>query len=58
MTDSILVAFDTTGGKDKDILIVGKKRPNESVEIINAFQDEEAIELWNRLTVKKEKENG
>jgi hypothetical protein len=58
MTDSILVAFDTTGGKDKDILIVGKKRPNESVEIINAFQGEEAIELWNRLTVKKEKGNG
>ena len=57
MTDSILVAFDTTGGKDKDILIVGKKRPNESVEIINAFQGEEAIELWNRLTVKKEKGN-
>lgn len=52
MTDSILVAFDDSG---KGVLIVGKKRLNESAEIINAFEGDEAKELWKKLTVKKEK---
>lgn len=54
-TESILVGFDYTNGVDKSVLIVGKKRPNKSVEIINAFQGPEAEELWKRLTTKKEK---
>ncbi len=36
-----------------DILVVGRKRPNESVEIVNAFQGEEAKELYSRLVTKK-----
>ena len=36
------------------MLIVGRKRMNQSVEIINAFQDEEAKELYKRLTTKKD----
>lgn len=56
MADSILVAYDNAAG-DNPVLIVGKKRPNQSVEIINAFQGDEAKELWDKLTVKKEKEN-
>lgn len=54
VTDSILVgySFDTTS--DEPVLIVGKKRLNESVEIINAFQGEEAKELYQRLITKKE----
>ena len=56
MADSILVAYDNKSG-DIPVLIVGKKRPNQSVDIINAFQGDEATELWNRLIVKKEKEN-
>lgn len=53
-TDSVLVGFDYTNGVDNSVLIVGKKRPNQSVEIINAFQGAEAEELWKKLTVKKE----
>ena len=53
-TESILVGFDHTNGMDKSVLIIGKKRPNKSVEIINAFQGPEAEELWRRLTTKKE----
>ena len=52
--ESILVGFDYTNGVDKSVLIVGKKRPNQSVEIINAFQGPEAEDLWRRLTTKKE----
>lgn len=52
-TDSCIVAFDYTNGKDNTVLIVGKKKEGMDVDIINAFQGEEAIELWNRLTTQK-----
>lgn len=53
-TETLLVGFDQKTDTDTAILIVGKKRLNQSVEIINAFQGDEAIELYNRLiTVKK-----
>ena len=45
--DTILVSLAN------DILVVGRKRPNDSVEIINAFQGEEAKELYARLVTKK-----
>lgn len=52
VTDSILVSvdFDLKGGPDTAILIVGKKKKGEAVDILNFFQGEEAIELWNKLT--------
>lgn len=52
-TDSCIVAFDCTNGKDNTVLIVGKKAPGKDIDIINAFQSEEAIELWNRLMTQK-----
>lgn len=55
-TDTILVSYDFTHGRDRSVLIVGRKRPNQSVEIINAFQGEEAEELYNRLVTKKVKD--
>jgi len=51
-SDSLLVGFDFSHGKDNTVLIVGRKRPNESVEIINAFQGEEAEELYNKLVTQ------
>ena len=53
-TDSILVGFDDTDGKDKCVLIVGRKTQGKSVDIINAFQGKEARELWKKLTEKRE----
>lgn len=52
VTDSILVSvdFDLKEGPDTAVLIVGKKKKGEAVDILNAFQKEEAIELWNKLT--------
>lgn len=40
-------------GKSGDILIVGKKKKGNALEIINAFQGEEAEELYNRLITVK-----
>lgn len=55
MVESGIISIDFTHGKDITVLIVGKKQPNQAIEVVNAFQGEEAIELWTKLTVKKEK---
>lgn len=47
-TETLLVGFSN------DVLIVGRKKPNEAMEVINAFQGEEAEELYKRLTEKKD----
>lgn len=52
MISSVIVSFDDQSN-DESILIVGKKRKNESVEIINAIQGNEATELYKRLTTAK-----
>lgn len=54
-TDSVIVAYDFSHGEAKAVLIVGKKQKNKDVDIINAFQGEEATELWKKLITKKEK---
>ena len=57
MTDSIIVSYDNTNGRDLTILLVGNKRFNKPVEVINAFQGKEAEELWTKLTTIREKKN-
>ena len=56
MVDSILVSVDFSNKDGTGVLIVGRKRMNQSVEIINAFQGDEARELYEKLITKKEKE--
>lgn len=52
VTDSILVSvdFDMQGGPDTAVLVVGKKKKGETIDILNAFRGDEAMELWNKLT--------
>ena len=52
MITSIIVSYDDSSN-DKPILIVGKKRKNKSVEIINAMSGDEAKELYTKLTAIK-----
>lgn len=54
-TDSLLIGFDFSKGKDVGVLIVGRKRMNKSVEIINAFQGKEAEEIYKKLTTASSK---
>lgn len=56
-TDVLLVGLDFSKGEDVGVLIVGRKRPNDSFEIINTFQGEEARWMYNRL-ITKDKEKG
>lgn len=51
--DTILVSVDFNHGEDNGVLIVGRKRPNKPLDIINAFQGEEAKELYQKLITKK-----
>lgn len=54
ITDTLLVSVDLTTNGDNAVLIVGRKKQNQAVNVINAFQGEEAVELYNRLvTVEK-----
>lgn len=53
--DTLLVGIDFSKGEDVGVLVVGRKRPNESIEIINTFQGEEARWMYERLTTKTRK---
>lgn len=53
INENLLIGVDFTNGEDVGVLIVGRKRPNQSVDIINAFQGKEAYELYNKLIDKK-----
>ena len=52
MSDCVLVSIDKSNGTDHTVLVVGRKRPNGSVEIVNAFQGQEAIDMYNKLITK------
>lgn len=54
VNECLLVSVDFTRGKDVGIMIVGRKKTNVDVEIINAFQGEEAYDLYKKLITKKE----
>lgn len=56
MYGSLLVSFDFSKGKDTGVLLVGVKKSKQNIEIINAFQGEEAIDLFKRLTTVKNKQ--
>lgn len=55
ISDVILVSFDNISG-DEPILIVGRKRMNKSVEIVNAFLGDDAKQLYSKLTTVLPKE--
>ena len=56
ITDTLLASIDSATNDDSAVLVVGRKRPNQSVEIINAFQSEDAINLYKLLTTVKKGE--
>lgn len=51
-TDSVIVSWDFSYGKDVGVLIVGHQK-NGQVEVINAYRGEEACELYERLITQK-----
>ena len=55
-SDVLLVGFDFSNGADKTTLLIGRKRPNETVDVINVVQGAYAAELYKKLTGKKPQE--
>lgn len=55
--DTLLVSIDFSHGTDTGVLVIGRKRPNQSVEVVNAFQGKEAMELYKKLVTRAGREN-
>lgn len=51
--DTLLVSYDNVSN-DKPVLIIGRKGTRGPVQIVNAFQDEEAEEVYKKLTTKED----
>ena len=49
--DTLLVSYDNASN-NKPVLIVGRKGKRGLVQIVNAFQDKEAEELYKKLTIQ------
>lgn len=54
-TGSYIVSWDFSHGNDVGILLVGKQE-NNKVDIVNAFQGVEAMEIYLKLSTVKTKE--
>ena len=48
---SVIVSWDFSKGKDVGVLLVGEKKPGKDAEIINAFQGQEAVDIYKKLMV-------
>ena len=57
MEDTILVGYVKGENSDNSILIVGRKRMNESVDVVNAFKGEKADRLYKELVSVEEENN-
>ena len=59
LNTSIIVSCDFDENKN-GVLLVGVRHTNGKIDILNAFDNEEAWELWHRLVTvnKKEETNG
>lgn len=55
LNDTLLVSIDIREGESA-LMLVGRKRKGEMLEIINTVQGKEAKDIYNKLTTKKEKE--
>lgn len=54
MERSFIVSFSfDMDDPDKSVCLVGEKRMNQSMEIINAFQGSDADDIFRKLTTKK-----
>ena len=57
ITESLIVGFDNSNGKDNTVLIVGRKKTGDVVQIVNAFRGEEAIDIYMKLITNKAPES-
>lgn len=52
INDFLYIGFDYCKNKDTPLLIVMRRNKDDSIEIINSFTNQEAIDLYNKLIGK------
>ena len=55
VNECMLVSVDFTQGEDTGVLIVGRQK-NSKIDIVNAFQGQEAIDIYKKLITVNKKE--
>ena len=53
MENPIIIGVDFSNKNDIDTMVVGRIRNDQSIDIINAFQGDEARELYEKLITNK-----
>lgn len=53
-TGSVIVSWDFSKGEDIGVLLVGKQHLGRNVEIVNAFQGQDAVDIYKKLTTVNE----
>ena len=57
VNECLLVSVDFTKGEDTGVLIVGRQEKEGKVNIVNAFQGQEAVDIYKKLITVKNKAN-
>ena len=57
VNECLLVSVDFTKDEDTGVLIVGRQEKEGKVNIVNAFQGQEAIDIYKKLITVKNKVN-
>ena len=53
MENHIIIRVDSTNKNDNIIMTVGRIRNDQSIDIVNVFQGDEARELYEKLIANK-----
>lgn len=51
--DNFVIGVDFSNKNDIDTMVVGRIRNDQSIDIVNAFQGDEARELYEKLITNK-----
>lgn len=54
ISEAVVVSIDYDESENNGILLVGRKKGKGPIEIINAFQGQEALDIYKKLTTVKE----
>lgn len=53
ISGSLIVGYSFSDNGDNPVLIVGKKDKKQAVEVINAFEGDEAVDIYKKLVGDK-----
>lgn len=53
VTESFIVSFTNSTGKEDSVLIVGQKQMNQMAAIKQAYQGKEAVDIYEKLKGEK-----